>query len=455
VSPDGRLVASGGGDHFIRLWEATGGRPRARLEGHAARVEFVAFSSDGRSVVSVGADQTLRLWDVVAAGEVRKIANPARLCPWAGLAADSKGVWLREAGSSAIVLRDLAGGMERRRIECGAIEGDNCPALSPDGRVLATYEALWDVATGRRQAISSKGGQFRTFSADGRTLVTVDVERSIRLWEVATGTERCRLLRHKRGPSSVALSPDGRTLASGDSHFHHLHLWDAPSGRLLASLRGHKGPITALAFTPDGRRLITASEDSTLLIWDVAGIREASAPKAEPTAEELEAAWADLGGNDAKTAYRAMWSLAAAPVSAVPLLRQRLGAVSLPEEERRRVAKLLADLDADEFAVREKASAELAKLGPRVKPWVRQVLDGNPSPEVRRRLGDLLDGMSGPWPVGEELRALRAVEALEYAGTDGARSLLQQLARGAPEALVTREAAAAVERLRRRGVPKP
>jgi hypothetical protein len=117
--------------------------------------------------------------------------------------------------------------------------------------------------------------------------------------------------------------------------------------------------------------------------------------------------------------------------------------------ESRKVDRLLADLDSDDFPVRERASAALAALGEAAEPALRKALEGEPSPEVRRRVEALMQKLHSRSLSAEEARALRAVEALEYCETPEARRLLQALGTGAPEARLTREARAALGRLSR------
>ena len=114
----------------------------------------------------------------------------------------------------------------------------------------------------------------------------------------------------------------------------------------------------------------------------------------------------------------------------------------------------MADLDSEEFAVRQKASKELEKLGPEVEPIFREVLAGSPSPEVRKRLEALLARSPLPLHSGEALRQLRVVAVLERIDNKESRVLLQKLATGAPGARLTREAQAALQRLERLN-PKP
>jgi hypothetical protein len=111
----------------------------------------------------------------------------------------------------------------------------------------------------------------------------------------------------------------------------------------------------------------------------------------------------------------------------------------------RRLARLVADLDDPEFRVRDRAAQELKDLGELAAPALQQVLTGQPSAEVRRRAETLLAASSEL--TAEQLRGLRAVEALEHARSAEARQVLQSLAEGAPAARLTQEAKAALARL--------
>jgi hypothetical protein len=160
------------------------------------------------------------------------------------------------------------------------------------------------------------------------------------------------------------------------------------------------------------------------------------------SAEELQRLWGDLALGDGRGA-RSPLALAEAGDRAVRFLAGRLRpeAAVDPEEVRR----LLADLDNDEFTTREKATEALQALGERIEPALRKALAAGPPAESRRRLGQILDRL-GP----ERLRRGRAVESLELVGTAAARDLLRELAKGAPDARLTREALASLERLARR-----
>ncbi|MDH6100450.1 trypsin-like peptidase domain-containing protein [Anabaenopsis sp. FSS-46] len=152
------------------------------------------------------------------------------------------------------------------------------PVFSPDGRTLASGSwdrtvKLWDVAT-RREIATLTGHSFVVtsvaFSPDGKTLASSgSVDRTIKLWDVATGRKIATLTGHSDSVSSVAFSPDGKTLASG-SVDRTIKLWDVATRRSIATLTGHSEAVRSVAFSPDGKTLASGSEDNTIKLWDVA-----------------------------------------------------------------------------------------------------------------------------------------------------------------------------------------
>lgn len=164
--------------------------------------------------------------------------------------------------------------------------------------------------------------------------------------------------------------------------------------------------------------------------------------------KELEAAWKELASEEFPNAYQALGTLAADPKQTVTFLKEHLQPVT--PVDARQIEKLLVDLDSDQFAVRQKATDELSRLGDRVEPHLRKALQGKPTLEVRRRLDDLLRKQEEQPPPGDVARDLRAVALLEHLGTPEARQVLQRMAQGAPGVRRTREAVEALERLAER-----
>jgi hypothetical protein len=345
-------------------------------------------------------------------------------------------------------------------------EGVSQVAASPDGRFLVTsgnltVEAsdlrLWDLRTGRELRKFSVDLQMKhhpVFSPDSRWLAAAtsgpgrsDRRSEVHVWEVATGRPLRILAGHKQPVTALAFSTDSRMLATG-SVDQTVRLWDLADGRERKRVMRHEGAILSLAFAPDNARLAASSPDAPVFLWDVEAATRREPARGRLTEARREALWKDLGSDDPGKAYPAVIALAAAPGQAVPLLRKNLHRVPLADPDRTR--KLLADLDSGDFAVREKASAELARLEESALPAMRDELARKPSPEAARRVNALLRRLDNAEPRGALLFALRAVAVLEQIGTREAKMLLRDLAGGARGARLTEAAKAALDRLGRR-----
>ncbi len=194
----------------------------------------------------------------------------------------------------------------------------------------------------------------------------------------------------------------------------------------------------------DGRTLLSGGGDTAAILWDLTG-RARTKPVEELTDAQRDRYWRDLSG-PASQAHRAVWALATDARRSVPYLAERLRPAQ--PVEAKRLARLLDDLADDSFAVRERASAALEKLGKDIVPELRRVAAGGVL-EARRRAEMILALIELTPLTPEQLRALRAVEVLERAGGPEARRVLETLAGGAPPALLTLEARSTLERLRK------
>ena len=168
----------------------------------------------------------------------------------------------------------------------------------------------------------------------------------------------------------------------------------------------------------------------------------------------FDSLWKDLGGAEAPKAYEALYQLAAGTHATVSFVKSHLQVVkAVPAPA---VLELIRDLGADDFDRREAATKQLAALGPQAESALRKALEETNSDEARARIRPLLKALDA-WVVSDPdmLRALRAIWVLERIGTPEARAVLEDLAKGAPEARQTQEAKNALDFLDKRAAAKP
>ena len=235
---------------------------------------------------------------------------------------------------------------------------------------------------------------------------------------------------------SLAFAPHGKMIAVGRVD-ESVELWEIASQKLIAKFSTAQGRVDSLAFSPDGRWIATGGSNSTVLLWR---LHDLLAPDADRT--EVTAFWDDLAGDDIPKAYRAIERLAARPDEAMPFFRQHLKPRTPAPAER--VARLVADLDADDFGKREQAARDLIALGDVIAVDLTKLRKETPSAEVARRISGILDRFANRPPAEE--RSLRAVLALEAIDNPDAIRLLEEIGRGASGAALTIEARAALAR---------
>lgn len=484
-SPDGRLLASlQRKDLTVHVWEVSTGRLRCTWRSDQLSEWGLAFSRDSKSVLA-GTSDSITSIDVGTGRDNGQYAlngegNSDHRVPIMYLAEDGKTVFavcqsghdlLRDEDRWAMHAWDNA---TKKHLRTFALSGESIYGLysrfSGDGRlILLPNGSGYDTTTGIK-AFHLKADSLVLappvgFSPD-RAFVAVALQQklpaaneqrrttiAIQVWELATLRPVVRLKTNE--VAHLAFTPDGRHLLTVG--MESIQCWDLVSAkeglrRLYSGANCHFGPSFACSFAlaPNGKTAATGLSDGTVLIWDVAP--PATKPHAEKlTGAELDACGSELSGEDARRALAAQTTLIDAPDQSVAYLQKRLSPAAPPPGID--IRPLIAALDADSYKTREDATNKLISLGMRIERDVQEALRANRTLEATKRLKRIFArlhttafGNLSP----EDLRAVRSVRVLEWAGTGEAVAFLKKLASGDPDAKQTQHAKAALARCRRR-----
>jgi WD40 repeat protein len=509
-SPDGKTLASHTVDFAVRLWDAKTGRAHKVLaDDKSLHSDFregmrtLAFSANGRVLVGGDSRSTVRAWDPGSGKELSRwktdkydYALPLDLEPSGKMVAIT-------SSKKTIDLWNVAESKLIRRLEYAGKREDHFdivlsgPSFSPDGSLVAAvctpYEPInggikirpvveipppslhvWETASGKpvmpagfRNA-ALHGARQVLWLPDGKMLATIKQQTTVEtqpgkyvtctpvlLWNRGAGHICQELIPEKDGRvTCITISPDGRWLACGciehrqqnktGSREHVICVWETASGKVAWRRPAHRGEIRTLAFSPDGHTLASGSQDATIVMWDLTppGWQTERLPEAF-SAKALDDLWRDLAATDAAIARRAIWNLSARPKQTVPWLAEKLTQDSaLP------TAQWIADLDHDQFGVREKAKKAIAELGPEALTILAQVDRQKLGLEAQRRVQGLLRELARQPLLAEQLRRVRAVAVLEGTRDRAARQVLTRLSRGRATSPQTEHAQAALERMK-------
>jgi WD40 repeat protein len=230
-SPDGKQVATGDFDGYVRLWRTGTGRPLDELlpPGPRSPVRAVSFNADGSRLAAASGSQAT-VWTL----------RPTR----ARILRSSENVW--------------------------------AVAVSPDGMRIATGDTgglgrVWSMRTGGAVDLNGHSGAIRgvAFSANGKSLVTASEDGTGRIWDAGTGRPLAELRGHDGIVHSAAFAPDGKTVVTGGED-GTIRTWSTTSDPVRVELpRLNERTLRDVAFDPSGGRIVTASQDRTARIWDL------------------------------------------------------------------------------------------------------------------------------------------------------------------------------------------
>jgi WD40 repeat protein len=320
----------------ILLWDLEAGKEIRQLHGHKSSVRELIFSGDGKWLASISEDVQRRVeeekvppfpgvrgvpgkvcvWDMATGKLVHRLDAPSpsvvlspcgkrlaynegagdkeTVCLWDASAA--KVLWRRKGRASyrfspdgkilavrtedGLYLWDVITGKDLLRFQGHQDEASSVAAFSPEGKVLTTTSGsglrFWDITTGKEMLPGGHEDTVTCLSYANDLLITGSRDRTLRVWQARTGKELHRYTKHQKALVTLAVSPDGQTVASVDAG-NHLHLWEAATGKTLRHFvipqedDKESGPgISSLTFAPDGKTLISGNVDGTVILWETA-----------------------------------------------------------------------------------------------------------------------------------------------------------------------------------------
>ncbi len=279
-SPNGTRIVSSSSDDTVRIWDAETGTLLNTLNGHANDVRSAAYSPDGKTIVSGSRDKSIRLWNAddgallnTLTGHTGAVNSTAYSPDGKTLASGSYDrtarIWDAESGD---LLRVLDGHTDEVR----------SVAYSPDGKTIVSGSSdgtarIWDAESGGILHILAKenetghGGVYSVaYSMDGRLIASGETffkgGIEISMWNAAHGSPR-RPFQLNAGPNYLAFSPDGHSLAGGNST--GINIWNIEIGERVHMIRGHDCDVDYAMFTPDGKGIAAASWSKPLRVWDL------------------------------------------------------------------------------------------------------------------------------------------------------------------------------------------
>jgi WD40 repeat protein len=277
ISPDDRLVAAGGSDGKILVWDIATGQNLLNIEAHNGYSFGLVFISDSKKLISGGVDDHyIKIWDLESGICLKSWQTSASIYRIALSADDQTLACNGENGN--VLLWDVKTGQPRQKLtgHDGVII---CVAFQPQGKLLASSSfdstiKVWDLTTGECIYTLTEHTQLIwsiAFNTLGTQLVSTSFDTLIKLWDVETGCCLKTIQAHSRAAVEGIFSPDGRYIVSGSQDLT-VRIWEftkPDDWQCIKVLQGHHNSVWSIAFNSTGKILVSSDHDGVLKFWDV------------------------------------------------------------------------------------------------------------------------------------------------------------------------------------------
>lgn len=249
-SPDGKFLAHLEGDTSVRIWDMAARKPRALCTAGGKKIVAMTFTNDGKTLVTADDEPRFHVFEAASGKELLRFAGEVNRLGTFAVSPDGR--WLVTVGQTAHS-QQMHGGVTATHFRS-------------DSSVK-----IWDVTKGAvvRQIEAARDGVCRAWFAPDGTLFTsgYGTDNTLRSWDVTNGKRRSEFARHGGMISSIAFTPDGKTLATSAGGI--LRQWNFKDASEQRPLAGHLGAVSSAALSGDGSSLLTISADGFARTWDL------------------------------------------------------------------------------------------------------------------------------------------------------------------------------------------